>query len=108
MIHNCDRNCDTNDEGIFDFVSDEYERVMIETAYMAVHELGLMVWIGSVDPEDGSFLLFAHPNMKLIYTRIATVYDEHSGSSFVLTMRNIQFIARNGLEAYKVATLANE
>ena len=102
------QNCDGDNGGIFDFVSNQENREMIQTAYEAVQELGLMEWIGSVDPKDGGFMFFNHPNISKIYARIDKVYSRHSGASFVLTMRTIQFIARNGLEAFKVATLADE
>ena len=113
MIHNCDGNCDGNcnsTEGIFDFVSDEYEREMIETAYNAVKELGLMDWIGSVDLKETGISFFRHPNLIKIHDQIESMNTcpEHSSTSFVLTISVIQSIARNGLEAYKIARLANE
>ena len=89
----------------FDFIKKSSERIMIETAYKAVSDLGLMDWLANGDAGVDGITFFGHPNMTKIYERIATVYTGHSGTSFVFTMRTIQFIARNGLDAYKATRL---
>ncbi len=40
------------------------------------------------------------PQLKQINTKILELYSGHSGSSYGWTMRQMQFIAKNGWDAY--------
>ena len=45
---------------------------------------------------------------KMMDSSEASVQVGHSGASFALTMRNLKFIANNGLDAYKELYLKNK
>ena len=82
--------------GDFSFIQDEESRLMLKDAYHAVcttHTWFLM----SEEPSEG--FMFT-TDMRYNVIENAITYKGHSGTSYGWTMRNIQFIARKGWNAY--------
>jgi hypothetical protein len=83
----------------FDFISDEFTRIMIETAYQAVNQLELWDYLRG---HHGSFMYSSNRNVEKIYRKIEELgYYGHSGASFGITLQMIKYIADHGFEAFK-------
>lgn len=84
----------------FEFVEDKTERLMLTNAYNAINLTELWDFVSS-DIESFSF-----SNDSRLYEISSMMkklgYDGHSGSSFGWTMRSMQYIARNGLDKFKL------
>jgi hypothetical protein len=60
-----------------------------------------------VEKPIDSFMCSGDKRVRDIYNKIEELgYHGHSGSSFGLTMRNMQYIARNGAEDFKQMMLS--
>ena len=77
----------------FKFIADRRTRCMIKTASDAITRLGLLGPMAS-----GHGLLFYRAD---IFDEVYRAYPGHNGTSFALTMKHIEYIARNGIRAYK-------
>jgi hypothetical protein len=88
----------------FNFITNEHTRSVISNGYMAVTQLELWDWLKEFEqaPDEG-FIWTEHPNIYRIGVKMESLPDApcHSGASFAITMRNLVFIAKNGIEEYK-------
>lgn len=92
--------------GNFDYVQNKYERKMLSTAFQAVNLTE--TWDFVEKPID-SFMCSGDKRVRAIYNKIEELgYHGHSGSSFGLTMRNMQQLAQKGEEAFKQCYLSNQ
>ena len=84
--------------GDFTFLRPEWnEREMLSDAYKAVNISE--AWDAmKQEPSGGGFMYSDDAWIKRINSHMK--YDGHSGASYGWTMRQIQFIARNGWDAY--------
>ena len=82
----------------FDFITDKFEREALEEAYKAIESVGAWAFMAE-DPGEGGFMFSKNPMLEEINKAMKDV--GHSGSSYGWTMRQMQYIARHGLEAYK-------
>ena len=95
---------DTETEINFDFIKNEDDRIMIETAYNAVNQLELWDYLRC---HCGSFMFSTNKNVDRIYNKIEELgYCGHSGASFGLTLQTIKYIADHGFEEFKRNYLA--
>lgn len=88
----------------FSFISDEHTRSLVINGYNAVNQLELWSWMMSFQPEDNKgFMWSKHPNISMIMQKMESLPDApgHSGSSFGLTMRHLEYIAKHGMDKYK-------
>jgi hypothetical protein len=77
----------------FDFIIDENERNMYDTAFRAITELQLWEFIQKFS--EDSFMHSTAPEIAQIYDKIQELgYRGHSGCSFGLTMHTMQYIAK--------------
>ena len=82
----------------FDFITNSYEKLMLETAYDAITSLELWDYIKT---PSKSFMLCLDTELELIMNEVVKLgYDGHSGGSFGCTMRDMQYIAQHGLSEY--------
>ena len=88
----------------FNFIPDAHTRSLISNGYAAVSQLELWGWMKDFKPEpsDG-FMWTSHPNVHRIGERMEALPNPpgHSGSSFAITMRELEFIAKHGIEKYR-------
>ena len=83
----------------FSFIVDEDSRRYVEDAYQAVTAADAWALMAQ-DPGEGGFMM-SNPNTYAVLHAHMTLLAEHSGASYGWTMRQIQFIAQHGLEAYR-------
>ena len=82
------------------------ERIMYESAFNAITQLEL--WNFIRDFPDTSFMISRRPEVARIYRRIEELgYELHSGASFGSTLRNMQYIAKYGLEQFEHSYVSN-
>jgi len=90
----------------FGFVSNQNDRIMYETALTAITQLELWDFMKNFSGE--SFMFSNQPEVSQIYEKIEELgYTGHSGTSFGLTLRTMQFIANNSIEEYRLNYIAN-
>ena len=84
------------------FISNEHTRKMVANGHQAVTQLELWPWLSTFDPEHG-FMYTTHDNIDAISRKMNALPNApgHSGASFGLTMRHLQFMAKHGMNKYK-------
>jgi hypothetical protein len=86
-------------DGIFDYISNEYERKMLNNAWNAITETNN--W-NFVKQDIESFIISNDPRINQISNKMEELgFNEHSGCSFGITMRNMQYIAQYGEDNFK-------
>lgn len=83
----------------FTFVQDDLDRVMIQTAYKAVCDIG--GWSVIVKFDEESFMFSKNTNVQSIMNKVSEYYPHHSGTSMGCIMRVLQFISKNGFDKYR-------
>lgn len=78
---------------------DKFTTQMLTDAYKTVTDLNLWQWLkhSSVPGEKG-FVFSDSPQVELISKNLK--FDQHSGASFGLTLRTMEYIAKYGWDAY--------
>lgn len=79
-----------------------WDRQMIESAFQAVESVpGGWEFLKTYNPGEGGFM-FSNPppKMKEINDAVIKGYEGHSGASYGGTMRVLEFIAKQGWDAY--------
>jgi len=85
--------------GEFKYVISNSSREMLQNAYQAINQTETWSFVRN---DIESFMRSGAPEIKLISKKMAQLgYCGHSGFSFGWTMRQMQFIAKNGEEEYK-------
>lgn len=81
----------------FDFITNENDRQMYDTALHAITDLEL--WDFMKQQSDTNFMFSNSPEINQIYNKIEELgYTGHSGCSFTFTMHKMKYIADNGLD----------
>lgn len=81
----------------FSFIKDAHLRRYVEDAYQAVDKTE--TWnLMKEEPAEG-FMFTNDPRYNVIHDHMQLL-NEHSGSSYAIMMRHIQFIAQKGWDAY--------
>jgi hypothetical protein len=89
----------------FSFIRDPHTRALVSNGYTAVNQLELMGWLRNFNPKDtDGFMFTENPNINKIMAKMESLPDApgHSGASFAITMRHLEFIAKHGIDEYKV------
>lgn len=85
--------------GKMDYIKDERSRVMLENAWQAIN---LTENWGFMTETIENFMFSNDKRISIITEKMEELgYYGHSGFSFGWTMRNMQFLAKNGLEKFK-------
>ena len=93
------------EQSIFYYIDDN-SRIIFENAYQAI---SLTEMWDYMKKDRESFMFSSDKEIEIISKKMVDLgYDGHSGSSFGITMRNMQFIALNGLEEHKKIWLNNK
>jgi hypothetical protein len=66
----------------------------------AVRELGLLEFVRDYEDTDRGFMFSNHPDANKIASHQLVLRHRHSGASFGMCCRNVQFIAKQGLDAW--------
>lgn len=86
--------------GDFTFIQDQITKDMLEDMYRAVNETNSWEYM-KADPGAGGYMLSGpHPFDGAVKNM------NHSGASYAMTARDMQFIARHGWEKYVADSIA--
>lgn len=88
----------------FSFINDSSTRRFVKNGFNAVTQLQLWSWLKTFEPEpDQGFMFSSNSNISEIGKKMHELPDSpgHSGSSFAFTMRQLHYIAKNGMDKYK-------
>lgn len=85
--------------GDFTFIRDEIDKRLLTNMYRAVEREKLWDFL-KVGPSGGAFMFSEEASERLSEVSKAVEDDGHSGASFACTLRDIQYIARHGWDAY--------
>lgn len=78
----------------------KHDAEMLYDADDAITQCNLWEWLKEYTPEEGKgFAFCAHPNLIKI-NEVMEQYPQHSGCSYAWTMRQMEYIAKNGWENY--------
>jgi hypothetical protein len=91
--------------GDFSFLADKEWRIMCQDMFDAVTAADMWAEVAA-GPGDGGFMFSRAPFISKISAQMK--YDGHSGSSFGITMRNMQAIAINGWDTWAAEQQANQ
>lgn len=81
--------------------TDKWSADMLKDADAAITKCELWDWLKEFTPEDGNgFMFTTHPNLEKINKEMK-LYDNHSGTSYGWTMRQMEYIAKNGWESFR-------
>jgi hypothetical protein len=73
-----------------------YQASLYADVDQAITQAGLWSWLAEFTPrQDRGFLFTTHPNMNVIQSHMKLA-NQHSGSSFAVTMRAMEYIAKKG------------
>lgn len=89
---------------MFEFIESQDTRNMIENGYQSINCLELWNFLSTFEPEEGKGFMFSDcEEINKICQKMEELPNPpgHSGASFGVTMRHLQFIAKNGLDNYK-------
>lgn len=93
-------------DGNFDYVKDKLERIMLENAWQAITQTNTWDFV-SQDIE--SFMFSMDLRIDTIAEKMEELgYNGHSGCSFGSTMRNMQYLAKNGFDKFKNKFMEND
>ena len=95
MAHN-----DTNiTDAEFNIISDKNTRIMLKNAHQAITLTEYWDYMRTFNEQ--SFMFSNNPAVSAIIKTMSELgYDGHSGCSFAWTMRQMEFLAKNGKEVY--------
>jgi hypothetical protein len=88
----------------FEF-ADDWGRPYFKSAHKAISRCELWNWLQNYEPEKERGFMFARnvPELDRLNEEMEKdpVNGGHSGASYGCTMRNMEFIAKNGYQAFK-------
>jgi hypothetical protein len=83
----------------FNTITDENNRVMLKNAHQAITSTEYWDYMRTFNEQ--SFMFSNNPAISKIMTKMSELgYDGHSGCSFAWTMRQMEFLAKNGKQAF--------
>jgi|Laugrespbdmm15sn_2_1035079.scaffolds.fasta_scaffold108386_1 hypothetical protein len=94
----------------FDFVKSDEERMFLISAYSAIGDSELWNWLKTYDPDlSRGFMFTTCPELDRLRDSLNNdpVNYNHSGSSYGMTMRQMQYIAKNGYSKYRTEYIRN-
>jgi hypothetical protein len=84
---------------LFDFIKNDFDKIMLTTAYAAITKLNYWEYIKNM-PEEFSV---CSNEINEIYKVIEDFgYDGHSGGSFIYIIKTMQYIIKHGLGKFKL------
>jgi hypothetical protein len=91
-------------DGEFEF-TDDWSRSYFQSAHKAITRCELWDWLRNFEPEKDKGFMFTRdvPELDRLREELAKdpINGGHSGASYSITMRNMEYIAKNGYNAFK-------
>ena len=88
------------------YPNSDNEANMLQDADNAITECNLWDWLKEFNPGNEGFSFSKHPNLNLITSKMK-LYDAHSGSSFAWTLRQMEYVAKNGFNDFSLLRKAH-
>ena len=86
-------------DGNFYYITYENDRKIFENAWQAINLMEMWDYIAEY---PNAFMFSSDSRINFIIYKMEELgYEGHSGSSFAITMRYMQYLARNGAEKFK-------
>lgn len=83
----------------FNTISDEHSRFMLKNAHQAITLTEHWDYMKTFSEQ--SFMFSSNPAVSTITKKMSELgYDGHTGGSFGWTMRQMEFLAKNGKQAF--------
>jgi hypothetical protein len=83
----------------FNTIPDKNSRFMLKNAHQAITSTEYWDYMRTFNEQ--SFMFSNNPAVSKIMTKMSELgYDGHSGCSFAWTMRQMEFLAKNGKQAF--------
>lgn len=80
---------------------DDHSKTILKSAIRAVNNLEAWSELSKFTPrEDHGFMWEDHPFVNKVTSEVSRLYDGHSGCSMGWTMRQVEYIAKNGIDSY--------
>jgi hypothetical protein len=94
-------------KGQFDYIKNNSEKRMLQTAYQAINILELWNYMKE-NPGQNGFVFSGDDRVRKIYNKIEELgYHGHSGCSFGCVLRDMQAIAKYGEKEYRKRYLSS-
>jgi len=93
--------------GEFDFIKDKSVKEQLKSAHKAITLCELWNWLRIYEPPPKrGFMWSTSPELDRLQEQMwkDPINNQHSGSSYGLIMREMEYIAKNGYENYKRET----
>ena len=92
------------DDANFDFIECEYTQKMVSTAYATISKLKRWQYLHDlfIRPGDGFMTTYSEELYQIMFHIEEDYHVFHSGCTWALTMRNMQYIAKYGFDSYRI------
>ncbi len=91
----------TYTNGDFSFMTDKMYRSMVQDTYNAVTKTdGGWEFMETFEPDPSRGFMFSSNPMLGNIAKNMELHEHHSGSSYAWSMRQVQYIAKNGWSGY--------
>jgi len=89
-----------NEQNLFDFVSNRQDKEFLLSAHRAISSCELWDWLRN--NETNSFMFNNSPELTRLHKEMEKdeINGYHSGTSFALVLRQMEFIAKKSYEYY--------
>jgi hypothetical protein len=96
-------------DGSFEYVNDMHERDMLQNAFKAINLAEAWHYVRS-DPGEGGFMFSNNPIKYKIMEKMEQCEPcvGHSGSSYGFVMRNMQFLAKHGIQKHRESYIGDD
>lgn len=87
--------------GEFEFVKSNFKREFLKSAHKAISTCELWEWLRMyIPPENKGFMWSSTPELDQINNELwkDPINENHSGSSYGMVMRSMEYIAKNGYD----------
>jgi len=91
-------------DGTFDFIPPEDFVAYYRNAHWAITQTKMWDWLYSFTPDEKKgFMFCSHPNLKIIEQKMyeQDIAHGHSGASFGFILREMEYIAKYGYDAFR-------
>lgn len=92
-------------DGLFDFISSDLpDKEYYKNAHWAITECNLWLWLKNYTPDNNKGFVFTDDiEIKIISKKMfeQNIATGHSGASFNITMYKMNYIAKNGYDAFR-------
>jgi len=76
------------------------DSIMLENMYKSISELNLWNWLSNFEANKETGFVWTENTKEIDAISHRTIADGHSGASFAISMRNMEYIAKNGWSSY--------